>query len=241
MRQLRNRLMTNKVQWPLVGHKHLVEGVEIPAPGLTEVLVEGIVEAEDSEIVSATVAQLVQAVTAVEVESDGECRTFVTQSPDWWMTGRTFGGMVVAQALNAALQTVPRSLEVHSLHGYFLRPIPTGSDSARQVSAVRDGRSFSLRQVSSLVDGKECFRMTCSFHAPEAGDEYQMPMAPGLPGPDDIPGVEAPFPFDIREVGATKRREDGSFSRRGDAGFEPGRVFQTTQSSMRACWPTFRT
>ena len=53
--------------------------------------------------------------------------------------------------------------------------------------------------------------MTCSFHAPEPGDEYQMPMAPGLPRPDDISGVEAPFPFDIREVGATKRREDGSY------------------------------
>ncbi len=172
---------------------------------------EGTVEAEDSEIVSATVTELVQAVTAIEVERDRERRTFVTQSPDWWMTGRTFGGMVVAQALNAALQTVPRSLQVHSLHAYFLRPVPSGSDSRHQVSELRDGRSFSLRQVSSLVDDRECFRMTCSFHAPEPGDEYQIPMAPGLPRPDDISGVEAPFPFDVREVGATKRREDGSY------------------------------
>jgi acyl-CoA thioesterase II len=169
------------------------------------------VEAEDSEIVAATVAQLIKAVTALEVDSDDTRRTFATQSPDWWVTGRTFGGMVVAQALNAAFRTVPDSLDAHSLHGNFLRPIPSGSHATHRVSEVRDGRSFSLREVSTLVDGNECFRMTCSFHAPEDGDEYQVPMAGGLRRPEAISGVEAPFPFDIRELGPTERRDDGSY------------------------------
>lgn len=186
-------------------------GVKTVSPDRTCVLVEVLVEVDDSETVSATVAELVAAVTAVEAEGDGATRTFVTQSPDWWMTGRTFGGMVVAQALNAALLTVPPSLDLHSLHGYFLRPVPSGSYSTHHVSEVRDGRSFSLREVSSLVDGKDSFRMTCSFHAPEHGDEYQMPMPQGLPTPDDISGVEAPFPFDIREIGPTEQREDGTY------------------------------
>jgi acyl-CoA thioesterase II len=172
---------------------------------------ECVVEVEDSEIVAATVTELVKAVTAIEVDSDDACQTFATQSPDWWMTGRTFGGMVVAQALNAAFRTVPDSLDVHSLHGYFLRPIPSGSCTTHRVSEVRDGRSFSLREVSTMVSGKECFRMTCSFHAPEHGDEYQLPMAAGIPPPEALSGVEAPFPFDVREIGPTEQRDDGSY------------------------------
>jgi acyl-CoA thioesterase II len=169
------------------------------------------VEVEDSETVSASVAELVKAVTAIEVDPTDNCRTFVTQSPDWWMTGRTFGGMVVAQALNAAFHTVPDSVDVHSLHGYFLRPIPSGSNTTHRVSELRDGRAFSLREVSSLVDGKESFRMTCSFHASEGGDEYQVPMPGGLSLPAAISGMEAPFPFDIRELGPSEQREDGSY------------------------------
>jgi acyl-CoA thioesterase-2 len=174
-------------------------------------LVEDTVEVEDSETVAATVTELVKAVTATQVDTDGDGKSFVTQSPDWWITGRTFGGMVVAQALNAAFQTVSDSLELHSLHGYFLRPIPSGSSSTHRVSELRDGRSFSLREVSSSVDGRESFRMTCSFHAPEPGDEYQLPMAPGIPGPSEVSATEAPFPFDVREIGPTERRDDGSY------------------------------
>ena len=52
--------------------------------------------------------------------------TFITTSPKWWVHGRVFGGMVVAQALSAAMRTAPAGLQVHSLHGYFLRPTAPG-------------------------------------------------------------------------------------------------------------------
>jgi acyl-CoA thioesterase-2 len=110
---------------------------------------------------------------------------------------------------------------VHSLHGYFLRPTAAGARTTHRIEHVRDGRSFTTRGVTSLVDGKETFRMTCSFHAPEDGDDYQLAMEPGIPSPNDIEGFEAPFPFDIRELGATEKREDGTFQ------------------STRRCW--FRT
>jgi acyl-CoA thioesterase-2 len=119
--------------------------------------------------------------------------------------------MVVAQALSAALQTIPANLRVHSLHGYFLRPTLPGSRALHSVGHVRDGRSFSTREVVSRVEGKETFRMTCSFHAPEGGDDYQLPVGPDIPPPRDVEGFEAPFPFDIRELGPTERREDGTF------------------------------
>jgi acyl-CoA thioesterase II len=156
-------------------------------------------DAEEAEVVPATVAELVDSITARESGRHADGRPiFTTTSPEWWVHGRVFGGMVVAQALNAAMRTVPEILEVHSLHGYFLRPTSPGSQSSHVVDTLRDGRSFSTRQVTSEVDGKETFRMTCSFHAPETGDSYQLPMGPDVPPPEEVAGFEAPFPFDVR-------------------------------------------
>ena len=169
-------------------------------------------EIDETEFMSGTVAELVDAITAQEVESGPDGRqTFVTMSPDWWGGNRTFGGMVVAQALHAATRTVPEGLAVHSLHGYFLRPSSPGSASTHRVERVRDGRSFTTREVTTEVEGRTTFRMTCSFHQAEIGDEYQLPMSTDIPPPDEIEGFEAPFPFDIRELGATARREDGTY------------------------------
>ncbi len=179
-------------------------------------------DAEEAEVFSATVDDLVEAITARESGSDNVGRPlFTTTSPDWWMGDRTFGGMVVAQALSAAMQTAPPSLNLHSLHGYFLRPTAPGAQTTHTVDRIRDGRSFSMRQVTSQVDGKDTFRLACSFHAPEDGDEYQLPMSTPVPRPQDTEGFEAPFPFDIRELGATEKREDGTYK------------------STRRCW--FRT
>jgi acyl-CoA thioesterase II len=169
-------------------------------------------QAEEAELASATVPELVAALTTEERDGreDGS-RVFTTVSPNWWVGDRTFGGMVVAQSLSAALQTASRGLVVHSLHGYFLRPVPPGSTTTHLVRPVRDGRSFSTREVLSTTDGKETFRMTCSFHAPEEGEEYELPMAPNIPPPSDIEGFEAPVPFDIRELGPTEQRQDGTY------------------------------
>ena len=179
-------------------------------------------EAEEAELVTATVDQLVDAITARPLEPEQSGRsTYGTSSPDWWLGGRTFGGMVIAQALSAAVQSVQPDLPVHSLHGYFMRPTPPGAETVHVVEHLRDGRSFTSRTVSSQVDGKETFRMTCSFHVPEDGDEYQLPIAGGLPSPGEIEGIEAPFPFDVRELGPSTKREDGTYQ------------------STRRCW--FRT
>lgn len=179
-------------------------------------------EAEEAEIVPATLDELVDSITARAAGPNAEGRpTFSTTSPMWWEHGRVFGGMVVAQALHAAMQTVRSGLTVHSLHGYFVRPTSPGSTTIHAVDSVRDGRSFSTRQVTSEVEGKETFRMTCSFHLPEDGDAYQLPVAPDVPPPDHVEGFEAHFPFDVRELGATERREDGTYQ------------------STRRCW--FRT
>jgi acyl-CoA thioesterase II len=169
-------------------------------------------EIDETEFMSGTVPQLVEALTAQAVDPGPDGReTFVTTSPNWWGGDRMFGGMVVAQALSAAMKTAPTDLAVHSLHGYFLRPAPPGVPSTQRVERVRDGRSFVVREVTTEVEGRTTFRMTCSYHEAEAGDEYQLPMAPDIPPAEEIEGFEAPFPFDLRELGPTEQREDGTY------------------------------
>jgi acyl-CoA thioesterase-2 len=170
-------------------------------------------EAEEAEVVPATVSELVDALTAREKGRDDEGRPmFMTTCPNWWAHGRVFGGMIVGQALHAAMQTVPAGVEVHSLHGYFLRPTSPGAETTHVVDSLRDGRSFRTRQVTSTVEGRETFRMTCSFHAPESGDDYQLPIAAEIPRPEGVePSGEGEFPFDVRELGTTERREDGTY------------------------------
>lgn len=130
--------------------------------------------------------------------------------------------MVVAQALSAAARTVAEDLDVHSLHGYFIRPSKPGTPSTQMVERVRDGRSFSTREVVSESEGRETFRMGCSFHRAEEGDEYQLPMAADIPPPEAVavgddegaasPASQAsPSPFDVRDLRSTERRPDGTY------------------------------
>ncbi|ADG98338.1 acyl-CoA thioesterase [Segniliparus rotundus DSM 44985] len=97
---------------------------------------------------------------------------------------RTFGGQVAGQALMAAVMTVDPSRSVHSLHGYFLRPGQPQKPTVYTVSRIRDGGSFSTREVHAIQDGETIFAMTASFHVYEEGLEHQEPIPP-TPGPDE--------------------------------------------------------
>lgn len=79
-----------------------------------------------------------------------------------------FGGQVLGQALSAASQTVAPERNVHSVHGYFLRPGDARLPIVYQVDAPRDGGSFSTRTVSAIQKGRAIFTLMASFH----GDEY---------------------------------------------------------------------
>jgi len=174
---------------------------------------------EDEEFAEGTLSEIIEAIVAAPVATAaGEATTgvdenwtFLTTCPDWWGGERTFGGMVVAQALSAAMQTVAEDVDIHSLHGYFLLPARPGTPSTHKVRRLRDGRSFSTREVVSGVEGRSTFRMACSFHRAEAGADYQLPMASDIPPPDAIKGSDEPFPFEVRNLGSTERRQDGTY------------------------------
>ncbi len=91
-------------------------------------------------------------------------------------THRLFGGQIIAQALMAAGQTVPEDRLPHSLHGYFLLPGDPQVPALFKVERIRDGKSFTTRNVVVVQHGNAIFSMTVSFQRPESGLQHQVQM-----------------------------------------------------------------
>lgn len=98
---------------------------------------------------------------------------------------RVYGGQVIGQALVAASRTVAEDRHAHSLHGYFLRAGDTETPILYKVERIRDGRSFTTRQVVAIQKGQPIFTMSISFQVAEDGLTHQFPM-PDLPGPETL-------------------------------------------------------
>lgn len=104
-------------------------------------------------------------------------------------SGRLFGGLVAAQCVIAAGRTLPESRQLHSLHGYFLRPGRHDVPIRFTVDRIRDGRSFTTRRVKANQSGEAIFNLSASFAKPEEGISHQDPM-PDAPDPADLPEWE---------------------------------------------------
>ncbi len=98
---------------------------------------------------------------------------------------RTFGGQLLAHTLRAAQFTIDSGRFVHSSHSYFLRPGDVEVETEMAVEAIRDGNSFSARQVVAYQKGKELFRSILSFQVPEVGLEWSPQARFDVPQPDD--------------------------------------------------------
>ncbi|CQD25273.1 MULTISPECIES: acyl-CoA thioesterase II [Mycolicibacterium] len=116
-------------------------------------------------------------------------------SPESGFLQRTFGGHVAGQSLVSAVRTVEPTFQVHSLHGYFLRPGDARAPSVYTVERIRDGGSFCTRRVSAIQHGETIFTMSASFQTDQSGIEHQDVM-PEAPGPDDLPGFRSGGAFD---------------------------------------------
>lgn len=99
--------------------------------------------------------------------------------------GRAYGGQVLAQALLAAGHTVDDERQMHSMHGYFLRPGDASRPITFEVEVLRDGRSFSARRTHAFQDDKPILSMIASFQLPQPGPDHQVTM-PEVPRPDDV-------------------------------------------------------
>ncbi len=108
-------------------------------------------------------------------------------SPESGFLQRTFGGHVAGQSLVSAVRTVDPKFQVHSLHGYFLRPGDAKAPTVFIVERLRDGGSFVTRRVNAIQHGETIFSMSASFQTDQSGIEHQDAM-PSAPPPDDLPG-----------------------------------------------------
>ena len=101
---------------------------------------------------------------------------------------RVFGGQVIGQALVAACRTVEdvTARLPHSLHAYFLLGGDPKAPIVYEVDRIRDGKSFTTRNVKAIQHGRAIFSMSVSFHVAEEGLSHQFTM-PDVPGPDALP------------------------------------------------------
>ena len=115
--------------------------------------------------------------------------TYVAESPHYpW--GRIYGGLVIAQALWAATQTVRDEHSVHSLHAYFILGGEFAEPVRYEVDRVRNGRSFTTRRVIARQSAGAILTLECSFQRYEQGAESQSQEMPaGLLTPDVLPRV----------------------------------------------------
>lgn len=100
---------------------------------------------------------------------------------------RLFGGQVVAQALRAAIHTVDPDRAPHSFHSYFIRPGSPFEPVRFEVERLRDGRSFTTRQVVARQSAGAILNASVSFQIDEP-DEVDVQLAtldPALPAPED--------------------------------------------------------
>jgi len=105
---------------------------------------------------------------------------------------RIYGGQFLAQALNAASQTVKDNFVVHSLHCYFVRPGDPSRPIIYQVDQDHDGKSFAKRSVRATQRGKVAFHMIASFALSgySKGYDVQIRSMPDVPPPDNLQNTE---------------------------------------------------
>ncbi|MEB3983128.1 acyl-CoA thioesterase II [Mycobacterium sp. 663a-19] len=116
-------------------------------------------------------------------------------SPKSGFLHRTFGGHVAGQSLVSAVRTVDPHYQVHSLHGYFLRPGDAKARTVFIVERTRDGGSFATRRVNAIQHGEIIFNMGASFQTDQDGIHHQDAM-PAAPPPDGLPGLNSIKVFD---------------------------------------------
>jgi acyl-CoA thioesterase II len=138
-----------------------------------------------SEAASSAVSDLIAILDIERLENN----RFRGISPQVGWT-RIFGGLVVSQALVAAMRTAPAGFAPHSLHAYFILPGDPAEPIVYETDNLRDGRSFATRRVVARQKGAAIFALSASFHAPEEGFEHQAAM-PEVPRPEALMSEKA--------------------------------------------------
>lgn len=130
--------------------------------------------------------------------------------------GNTFGGQVLGQAIAASGQTVPEDRQLHSMHGYFMRPGNSNKRMTFEIARLYDGRSFSTRRAQAYQNGEVLMSLIASYQEEETGLEHQNKFDMStVRMPEEIPSIWEKYgqvtedlraswilnrPFDFRHV-----------------------------------------
>lgn len=147
---------------------------------------------------------------------------------------RAFGGQVLAQALLAAMRTVPDDRVPHSLHAYFILPGRTDAPILYDVQNIRDGGSFSFRRVEARQHGKVIFYLTASCQRHEDGFEHADVMPQHVLPPEECPTLSELLASMAGRDVATWEREWGALEVRYAGDSRPGGVLAGTGHPARA-------
>ena len=108
------------------------------------------------------------------------------------LSGRIYGGQVVAQGLLAGAATLDADGAdgdgerlPHSVHAYFIRGGKPDKPVSFAVDRLRDGRSFSQRRTTASQDGMPILTMISSFQEAQGGADEQVE-APEVPRPEEL-------------------------------------------------------
>ena len=113
-----------------------------------------------------------------------QCDDYIFKGKAYALFGaRTYGGLILAQALQAAAATTDRP--AHSMHGLFVRAGNAYQDILYKVTVLSNGQSFHRRYVEAIQQGCIIFTASVSFAVPEQGLDYQ-PEVPQYLSPDSL-------------------------------------------------------
>ncbi|MFL0285923.1 acyl-CoA thioesterase [Mycobacterium sp. SMC-21] len=131
---------------------------------------------------------------------------------------RAFGGLLMAQGLSAACQTVNPEMRPTAMHQQYLRGGEAGATTDYTVVRVYDGRTAAARRVEACQAGRLLTVATVSFSVDLAGPEHDescsLPEDPELLPLTGPPGPAPAVPLDEIDIRIVDDRSSGEFVRR---------------------------
>ncbi len=118
-------------------------------------------------------SKLQHLIDIMQVKADGD-RRFIADPGHGGF--RIYGGLIVAQAMDAARQCCPDNFAIQSLHGQFMRPGDYEHKIEIEVQDLKDGRQFKIYNVYCRQQGKVIFFATVTFHLPRESFEHTLPL-----------------------------------------------------------------
>jgi acyl-CoA thioesterase-2 len=138
---------------------------------------------------ASTALPFLAAAALTEIEPRGAVRRFsaTTQYVPW---PKAYGGDLLVQAAAAGMRTAGDDRRLHAMHSLFVAPADIGARLDYEVTVLRDGRSYSTREVRGYQNGSAVVVSLLSFHTGEESALLAPPL-PDVPAPEELPTTRA--------------------------------------------------